>query len=316
VCGRDDGKTTRFLVVFLFGGIALASRKAVKDTISAWVAVGPALLVQIIFVYVPLAFAAWVSLHRWNMIRPMRWVGMQNYINLMQDDAFWRSMYLTFIYVIGTVPASIALALLLALLLNVKWIKGMAFFRVMFYIPVITAMAAAAVVWGWLFEPSGGLINYLIGTVGISPKGWLNSPDWAMLALIIVGVWKRIGYNTIFFLAGLQTIPGVYYEAARIDGAGPWKSFFSITLPLLSPTTLFVAILQFIASFRVFVSVSVMTQGGPARTTRVITYFLYENAFIYLRMGYASAIAIVMFVLLFLFTLFQFRASRKRVHYQ
>jgi len=144
---------------------------------------------------------------------------------------------------------------------------------------------------------------------------WLSDPNYALLALIIVGVWKRVGYNMVLFLAGLQTIPRTYYEAAEIDGATSWDKFRSITLPLLSPTTLFVVIMQFIASFRVFVSVSVMTRGGPAKSTQVITYYLYENAFKYLKFGYASAIAVFMFALMVVLTLIQFAVSKKRVHY-
>jgi ABC-type sugar transport system permease subunit len=176
-------------------------------------------------------------------------------------------------------------------------------------------MAAAAVVWGWLFEPNYGLVNQIIGLFGIDKIDWLSDPDHALSALMVIGTWKRIGYNMVIFLAGLQGIPSVYYEAADIDGASPWLKLRRITLPLLSPTTLFVVVMQFIASFRVFVSVSVMTRGGPAKSTQVITYYLYENAFKYLKFGYASAIAVVMFLLMAGFTVLQFRASKRRVHY-
>jgi len=219
------------------------------------------------------------------MIRPMKYVVLRNYIDLLTSEEFWHSLYVTFIYILETVPTSVILGLLLALLLSMNWLKGKGLFRTVFYIPVITAMAAAAVVWNWLFEPNVGLINYILGFFGIAPKKWLNDPHWAIVALIIVGVWKRIGYNMVLFLAGHQTIPKTYYEAAMVDGATTFARFWHITLPLLSPTTLFVTIIQFIASFRVFISVSVMTRGGAARSTEVITYFLYENAFNYLKMG-------------------------------
>jgi len=224
-------------------------------------------------------------------------------------------MWVTFLYIIGTVPASVLIGLGLALLLNIKWLKGRGIFRTAFYIPVITSMAAAAVIWAWIFEGNYGLMNQLLSAFGIGPIRWLADPNFTLIALMIVGVWKRIGYNMVLFLAGLQNIPSTYYEAAEIDGAKTWTKLIRITVPLLSPTTLFVVILQFIASFRVFVSVSVMTQGGPARSTEVITFYLYENAFRYLRFGYASAIAVVMFILMMVFTVLQFRISKNRVHY-
>jgi len=250
------------------------------------------------------------------MIRPMRYVGLRNYERLFSSPDFWNSMGVTGIYILGTVIPSVIIGLLLAALLNIEWIKGRGLFRTLFYIPVVTSMAAAAVIWGWLYEPNFGLVNYFLSIFGISNIKWLSDPNYALLALIIVGVWKRIGYNMVLFLAGLQTIPKTYYEAAEIDGATPWRKFVNITLPLLSPTTLFVFIMQFIASFRVFVSVSVMTSGGPAKSTQVITYYLYENAFKYLKFGYASAVAVVMFAMMVVFTLIQFRVSKGRVHYQ
>ena len=291
------------------------TKRKFKDTATGLIVILPAFAVQIIFVYVPLIYALYVSFHRWNMIRPMRYIGLQNYTTLFTSTKFWNSLYVTFIYIVGTVPTSVILGLFLALLLNLDWIKGKGLFRMMFYIPVITAMAVAAIVWSLLFEPSAGLINYFLSFFGISSKEWLGDPHLAIVALIIVGTWKRIGYNMVLFLAGLQSIPHTYYEAAMLDGASTFAKFKNITLPLLSPTTLFVVIIQFIASFQVFVSVSVMTQGGPMESTDVITYFLYQNAFNYLKMGYASSIAIVMFIFMFFLTLLQFKVSKKRVYY-
>ncbi|WP_180274885.1 carbohydrate ABC transporter permease [Mesotoga sp. H07.pep.5.3] len=291
-------------------------RRGTREALTGWVTVLPALTVQVIFIYLPLAWAFYVSFFSWNMIRPMRYVGLRNYERLFTSADFWNSMGVTGIYILGTVIPSVIIGLLLAALLNIEWIKGRGLFRTLFYIPVVTSMAAAAVIWGWLYEPNFGLVNYFLSIFGISNIKWLSDPNYALLALIIVGVWKRIGYNMVLFLAGLQTIPKTYYEAAEIDGATPWKKFVNITLPLLSPTTLFVFIMQFIASFRVFVSVSVMTSGGPAKSTQVITYYLYENAFKYLKFGYASAVAVVMFAMMVVFTLIQFRVSKGRVHYQ
>ena len=224
-------------------------------------------------------------------------------------------MSVTFIYVAVTVPVSILIGLLLALLVNLPWLKGKGVFRTFFYIPVITSMAAAAVIWAWIFEGNVGLLNYFLSWFGAKSINWLSDPDYALIALMIIGIWKRIGYNMVLFLAGLQVIPRTYYEAADIDGASTFSKFTSITWPLLSPTTLFVTVMQFIASFRVFVSVSVITRGGPANSTRVITFYLYENAFGYLKFGYAAAISVVMFLMMVVFTLIQFRFSKRRVHY-
>lgn len=289
-------------------------RKA-KDVLIGWLTVVPALSTQIMFIYIPLIWAFYISFFRWNMIRPKRFVGWENYEKMLTNPDFWHSLWVTVVYVLGTVPVAIVIGLMLALLMNMDWLKGKGIFRTGFYIPVITAMAAAAVIWTWLFQADYGLINWFLSLFGIKDIGWLNDPDYALAALIIVGIWKRIGYNMVLFLAGLQVIPKTLYEAADIDGASTWAKFKNITWPLLTPTTLFVTVLQIIASFRVFVSVDVMTKGGPLDSTRVITYYLYQSAFENMKFGYASAIAVFMFVLLMTLTLIQFRVSKRRTFY-
>jgi len=290
-------------------------RRKTREALTGWVFVSPALVTQILFIYFPLGWSFFVSFFRWNLIRPMRFIGFDNYTSMFTSSDFWSSMSVTFIYVAVTVPVSILIGLLLALLVNLPWLKGKGVFRTFFYIPVITSMAAAAVIWAWIFEGNVGLLNYFLSWFGAKSINWLSDPDYALIALMIIGIWKRIGYNMVLFLAGLQVIPRTYYEAADIDGASTFSKFMSITWPLLSPTTLFVTVMQFIASFRVFVSVSVITRGGPANSTRVITFYLYENAFAYLKFGYAAAISVVMFLMMVVFTLIQFRFSKRRVHY-
>ncbi len=290
-------------------------RRKTREALTGWVFVSPALVTQILFIYFPLGWSFFVSFFRWNLIRPMRFIGFDNYTSMFTSSDFWSSMSVTFIYVAVTVPVSILIGLLLALLVNLPWLKGKGVFRTFFYIPVITSMAAAAVIWAWIFEGNVGLLNYFLSWFGVKSINWLSDPDYALIALMIIGIWKRIGYNMVLFLAGLQVIPRTYYEAADIDGASTFSKFTSITWPLLSPTTLFVTVMQFIASFRVFVSVSVITRGGPANSTRVITFYLYENAFAYLKFGYAAAISVVMFLMMVVFTLIQFRFSKRRVHY-
>jgi len=289
-------------------------RKA-KDVLIGWLTIVPALSTQIMFIYIPLIWAFYISFFKWNMIRPKRFVGWANYEKMLTNPDFWHSLWVTVVYVLGTVPVAIIIGLMLALLMNMDWLKGKGIFRTGFYIPVITAMAAAAVIWTWLFQADYGLINWFLSLFGIKNIGWLNDPDYALTALIIVGIWKRVGYNMVIFLAGLQVIPKVLYEAADIDGASNWAKFKNITWPLLTPTTLFVTVLQIIASFRVFVSVDVMTKGGPLDSTRVITYYLYESAFENMKFGYASAIAVFMFALLMTLTLIQFRVSKRRTFY-
>ena len=290
-------------------------RRKTREALTGWVFVSPALVTQILFIYFPLGWSFFVSFFRWNLIRPMRFIGFDNYTSMFTSSDFSSSRSITFIYVAVTVPVSILIGLLLALLVNLPWLKGKGVFRTFFYIPVITSMAAAAVIWAWIFEGNVGLLNYFLSWFGAKSLNWLSDPDYALIALMIIGIWKRIGYNMVLFLAGLQVIPRTYYEAADIDGASTFSKFTSITWPLLSPTTLFVTVMQFIASFRVFVSVSVITRGGPANSTRVITFYLYENAFAYLKFGYAAAISVVMFLMMVVFTLIQFRFSKRRVHY-
>lgn len=290
-------------------------KRRTKDVLTGWLVVLPALSMQLIFIYLPLIWAVYISFFKWNMIRPMKFIGWSNYEKMFASSDFWHSLWTTILYVIGTVPAAIIIGLVLALLMNMEWLKAKGLFRTGFYIPVITAMAAAAVIWAWMFQPSYGLINWFLSFFGIKDIGWLSDPDYSLLALMIVGVWKRIGYNMVLFLAGLQVIPKMMYEAAEIDGASTWEKFKNITWPLLSPTTLFVTILQIIASFKVFVSVSVMTKGGPLDSTRVITYYLYQQAFENMKFGYASAIAVFVFAFLLILTVIQFKAKKRRTYY-
>lgn len=290
-------------------------KRKFRDTLTGWGVILPALSTQIIFIYLPLGWAIFNSFFKWNMIRPMKFIGFANYEKMFTSSEFWDSLWTTFIYVLGTVPASIFIGLGLALIMNMEWLKLKGFFRTGFYIPVITAMAAAAVIWGWIFEPSYGLLNWFLSLFGLEKIGWLSDPNYSLPSLMIVGVWKRVGYNMVLFLAGLQVIPKSLYEAADIDGASSFTKFRNITWPLLSPTTLFVVILQFIASFRVFVSVSVLTKGGPLDSTRVITYYLYEQAFGNMKFGYSSAVAVFMFALMLVFTILQFKISKRRTFY-
>ncbi|HDN84900.1 MAG TPA: sugar ABC transporter permease, partial [Candidatus Aerophobetes bacterium] len=268
----------------------IKTRDKLKRILFLGFSLSPAAIILIIFSYVAMGYCLWISFHRWNMLEPMRWIGLDNYITALHSWQFWNSVKITFIYAAVAVPACVILGLLVALILN-QIIYARSFYRLMFFLPVITSMVVAAIVWKWLFDPDVGLINYVLYSIGIPHSHWLewlrDPKGGALLAVLVVGIWKRIGYNAVIFLAGLQNIPKRYFEAATIDGAGAISRFWYITVPLLSPTTFFVVVLQVISAFRVVVSVFVMTRGGPAKSTDVLVYYLWENAFHYFRMGYA-----------------------------
>ena len=285
------------------------------DNIQGWLFITPPLIIFSVFIFIPVIVAFFISFQKWNLLSSMHFVGFANYAKMFTSSHFWNSVIVSLLYVLGTVPVSIGLALIIAIMLN-QGIHGISFFRIMIYLPVITSMAAAAIVFQYLFEPNIGLFNDFLSIFGFPPLQWLNDRHQALIAVIIVGIWKRVGYNAIILLAGLQSIPRYYYEAAMIDGASRFQMVRSITIPLLSSVTFFVTVMQIIASLKVFTSIIVMTEGGPARGTDVLPYYLYKNAFQYHKMGYASAVAIFLFTIIFIFTLFQFKFGEKKVHYQ
>ena len=284
---------------------------------SLWTALlflSPTLVIVTVFIVFPILFSFYLSFHTWNLFQADHaFVGLENYVRMFTDGEFWLVFRNTALYTIGTVPVNMALALLVAFLLNQK-IAGKKLLRTAFFTPVIISSVAAAVIWRWVFDPNLGLANYLIESLGLPAVNWLNEPTAAMTALIIVGVWKTFGINMILFAAGLSGIPEHYYQAAEIDGAGTWSKFWRITVPLLSPTTLFILVLSIIGSFQVFDLVYVLTYGGPLGSTKVLVFYLYEHAFKFFNMGYASAVAYLLFALLFVLTLIQIRLFRSRVY--
>ena len=274
----------------------------------------PNILGFLLFIFGPVVASFILSFTRWDLLTPMEWIGVANYSDLFSDQTFWKVFWNTIYYTAITVPVGISLSLLLAIALNQK-IKGIRAFRALYFLPVISSTVAVAVVWQWLYNPEFGLINYLLHLVGIRGPTWLTSITWAMPAVMITSIWKNLGFNMLLFLAGLQGIPDVYYEAAKIDGASRWQQFRCVTLPLLSPTTLFVVVMSIINSFQVFDQVYIMTAGGPARSTSVLVHYLYQNAFEYFKMGRASAIAYVLFFMVLIITLLQLRKSKSWVVY-
>ncbi len=286
---------------------------ALREAATGWAFLAPSLVHLLVFSVGPIAFALWLSFHRWNLVEPARpFVGLANYVELAGDGAFLRSLANTALYVLF-VPVGMAVALALALLVN-RPFRGVRVVRAILFLPYITSFVAISLVWKWMYEPDFGLFNLVLGRLGLGGLPWLSSPATAMLSLQIMGVWMYAGYMMILFLAGLQAIPESLYESARMDGAGPWQRFRHITLPLLRPTTFFVLVTMVIFMFQVFTAVYVMTEGGPLHATDVIVYHIYRNAWEYLRMGYASAMAWVLFAVVFLLTMMQWRwIGRERV---
>ncbi|MBN2625322.1 MAG: sugar ABC transporter permease [Spirochaetales bacterium] len=280
----------------------------------AFIFLAPNLLGFLAFLLIPVVASFGLSFVEWDLLSPMKWVGFKNYIGLFHDQVFLRVLWNTVYYTLGTVPVGIALSLLLAIALNKK-LRGMKIYRALYFLPVISSYVAVAVVWQWLYNAEFGLLNYLLSLIGIRGPSWLSSTKWAMPAVMVTSIWKQLGFNMLLFLAGLQGIPSTYYEAAEIDGAGKWTQFSRITVPLLSSTTFFVVVMSIINSFQVFDQVFIMTEGGPARSTSVLVHYLYQNAFEYFKMGNASAIAYILFFLVFLITMLQMKFSDNWVIY-
>ena len=256
-----------------------------------------------------------ISFFRWDIVTSAEFIGLDNYATLVDDDLFWKAMRNTAYYVVGSIPPGVALALLLALALN-QPLRGRVLFRTAYFLPVVSSTVAIAVLWGWIYNTQIGLLNYFVTRLGLDRIPWITSETWAMPSVIIMSVWKGLGYNMILFLAGLQSIPEEYYEAASIDGASAWRRFRDITLPLLSPTTFLVVVLSIIGSFQVFEQTYILTSGGPSWSTLTLVLLIFQRGFLDFRMGYASAMAYVLFAVVFLITLIQWRMQRRWVHYE
>lgn len=272
----------------------------------------PNLLGFLLFTVIPIISSLTVSFTDWDLIGSIEFIGFDNYINLFQDAEFWVSFKNTFLFILGYIPLVMVLGLSCALLLNKK-MRFRAFFRATYFLPVITSWVAVSLVWKWLYNPSYGLINYVLSLIGITGPEWLSDPSTAMIGIVITSAWKDIGFVMVLFLGGLQNISPSYYEAASIDGAGKFREFWNITLPLLAPTTFFVTIISLINSFQVFDQVMIMTEGGPGGATNVLVQNIYNHAFRYYEMGYASAMSWILFIVIFIFTIIQMKFQNKGV---
>jgi len=274
----------------------------------AWGFVAPALAAIGVFFCVPIAASLALSLTDFDLyavadLGSLRFVGLRNYARIFADPTFWTALGNTAYFVALGAPLSVAASLGAALLLQSRLVRWKALFRTLYFLPVVTTLVAVAVVWRFLYHPRVGLLNRVLGVFGVPPLDWLGDPALAMPAIIVMSVWKNFGFNMVIFVAGLQAIPERLYEAARLDGAGPWQQFRHVTLPMLLPTTTFVLLMTLIGSFQLFAEPYVMTQGGPGDATRSLVLLLYEQGFRWWSLGQAAALAFVLFALLLALTL-------------
>jgi len=275
----------------------------------------PALIGLFVFRLGPIVFAFFMSFTHWDIFSPPQWIGFSNYVEMFSDSTFWEMLKNTFIFSGIYVPAVMAMGLFLAVLVNRK-MPGITSFRAIFFSPVVTSAVAIGLVWGWLLSPKYGLLNNFLQLFGINGPSWLGDSKWALMSIAFVMTWKMAGYYMILFLAGLQDIPRTIYEASKIDGATPRQAFWHITLPLLSPTTFFVLIMAIIDSFRNFQIIYTMTRGGPGTSSTTLVYGIYQNAFVFYRMGYASAMAYILLAIVGGITLVNFYLKKRWVKYQ
>ena len=287
---------------------------------TAWVFVLPALALFGVFFIIPVLGGFVLSLTDFDIYAigapgVARFIGAQNYERILANPMFWQALRNTMVYVVLGTPLSVIVSLAAALLLNAKGVRLRGLFRTIYFVPVVTTLVAVAIVWRYIYHPHYGLLNYALGAVGIKPIDWLGDPHWAMPAIILMAVWKNFGYNMLIFVAGLQTIPEDLYEAAAMDGAGSFRQFFAITLPLLSPIIFFNLVLSVIATFQSFTSAFVATNGGPLDSTLFLVLYIYRQAFEFFHMGYAAAMAWVLFFIVLIFTLLLMRSQKFWVFY-
>lgn len=279
-----------------------------KDWFWALLFLLPSILGMAVFTVYPLISSFYISFTNWGLLGDMKFIGIANYVKAFSDKTtltvFWNTVVFTF----GTVPILLVLPLLLAIALNHK-LRATRIFRAVYFLPTISSMVAMSLVWQWMLNTDFGIVNYILGFFGVSPVNWLTSANYSMLGIIIVSIWKGMGYNMMLFLAGIQGIPEVYYEAAELDGCSKVRQLWNITVPLLKPTTLFIAVISIINSFQAFDQVMVITGGGPARSTSVLVHYLYQCAFDYYDMGYACALGWLLTVFVFLLTRLQFAVN-------
>ena len=279
--------------------------------------IAPSLIGLLVFVFAPIFTSLWLAFQSWNLLSPPKFVGLDNFTALVNDPNFWTALRYTLSYIVLYIPIVFVLALGLGLLLNQK-LRGVIFVRAVTFLPVVASWVVISLIWKWIFNPQYGLINYGLSALGIQGPAWLFDPNTALVAIAITSIWKDLGYVAVLYLGGLQSIAETYYEAARIDGATGWQRLRYITLPMLTPTMFFIVIILLINSFQVFDQfwLMPMANSAAARQVHVIVTEVVRDAFTYNRMGYASAMSWVLFILIFMITFVQFRLQKRWVYYE
>jgi multiple sugar transport system permease protein len=274
----------------------------------------PSFLPMLLFTIGPMAASMVLSFYKWDLLRPARWVGIDNYQSLAADPEFHAAIGHTLFFIAGYMPLVFVGGLAIALALN-QQLRGGGLFRTIYFLPVVTSWVVVAFIWKWLLNPQTGVVNYVLGLAGIHGPGWWTDPNWAMPSIILASAWKDLGFVMVILLAGLKAIPDEYYDAARVDGAGAWARFWYITLPLLSPAVFFVVVISLINGFQVFDQVWVMTAGGPAGASTVVVQDIVTHAFRYGQVGYASAMSWILFAAILGVTLVQLGSQKRWVIY-
>lgn len=288
----------------------------VWEKLRPYVMVAPAIVVFSLFFLYPIFNMIYLSLFDWNFISPTKtFVGLENFKDLLQDEDFRKVLSNTTVYTLLSVTLTTGIALLLAIWLNRKGLFH-TFVQGAIFSPHIISLVSIALLWSWLMDPDYGLLNWVIGLFGFGKLEWLSHPSTSLISLVIVAVWKGVGYNTLVFIAGLSSISKDIYDAAALDQSKPWTTFTRLTLPLLSPTLFFLGIINMISSFQAFETIAIMTQGGPVNSTNTLVYYIYENGFRLFKIGYASAAGVILLVIVGLLTLIYFKLLSKRVHYR
>jgi len=285
-----------------------------KNSRVASILIAPSFIPLVAFLIIPMLAAVSLSFASWDLLSPIKWIGLANFKELFSHAIFYESLFNSLIFIAGYLPLVYFLGLAAALGLNKKF-RGSTLLRAAYFLPVVTSWVIVSLLWKWILNPNGGVVNSLLHVVGIQGPGWWTSPIWAMPSIIIASVWKDLGYVMLILLSGLQSIPPEYQEAASIDGASKRQILFKITLPLLTPATFFVIIISLINNFQVFDQIYLMTGGGPDGSTSVLVQQIVKNAFDYGRMGFASAMSMVLFTVLLIITLIQLRLQKRWVHY-
>lgn len=291
------------------------TRRERREALDGYVSLSPWMIGFLFFYFIPITATLYLSFTEWTLVNPSKWIGLDNYVRMFaRDPLFWSAFKATTLFVLYSLPAKLVLGLMLALLLNLK-IPGMNVFRTIFFLPAVISGVAVSLMWIWFLQPDTGVVNTLLRLIGVEGPGWFWDLDWALPSVAIMSIWK-VGGAAIIYLAGLQNIPAHLYEAATIDGANKWQQFWKITLPLLTPTLLFQLIIEMIDAFKIFTEAFVITKGGPLHTTYFFLLYFYEEAFKNFNMGYASALAIFLLIIMMLSTALAKYWSRKWVFYE